>query len=74
MHRQEAARRLVDVHNAVCAHCVCAHQPAQLDEQPVRVGLFQNSAVELFHALGGLLEAQAHATQELLYPVEKAQK
>ena len=30
-------------------------------------------AVELFHALGGLLVAQAHATQELLQPVEKVQ-
>ena len=74
MHRQGAARRLVDIHNAVCAHFVCAHQPAQLDERPVRVGLLQSSAVELFDALGGLLEAQAHATQELLHQVDKAQK
>ena len=35
---------------------VCAHQPAQLDEEAVRV--------ELFHALGRLLAARAHATQE----------
>ena len=46
-----------------------AHQPAQLDEEPVRVGVLL-----LFHAPGGLLEAQAHATQELLHPGEKAQK
>ena len=41
MHRQEAARGLVDVHDAVCADCVRVHEPAQLDEQPVRVGLLQ---------------------------------
>ena len=52
---------LVDVHDAVHADCVCAHQPAQLDEQPVRVGVRLLRAVELFHALGGLLVAQAHA-------------
>ena len=61
MHRQEAAGGLVDVHDAVCADCVCAHQPAQLDEQPVRVGVRLLRTVELFHALGGLLVAQAHA-------------
>ena len=61
MHRQEAAGGLVDVHDAVCADCVCAHQPAKLDEQPVRVGVRLLRAVELFHALGGLLVAQAHA-------------
>ena len=31
------------------------------DEQPVRVGLLLLRAVELLQALGGLLEAQAHA-------------
>ena len=41
---------------------------AQLDEEPVRVGVRLLRAVELFHALGGLLEAQAHATQELSDP------
>ena len=60
MHRQEAAGGLVDVHDAVCADCVCAHQPAQLDEQPVRVGVRLLRAVELFPALGGLLVDQAH--------------
>ena len=74
MHRQEAAGRLVDVHDAVCADSVLVHQPAELDEEPVRVGVLLLRAVELFHALGGLLEAQAHATQELLHPSEKAQK
>ena len=74
MHRQEAAGRLVDVHDAVCADRVLVHQPAQLDEQPVRVGVLLLRAVELFHALGRLLDAQAHATQELLQPGEKAQK
>ena len=54
MHRQEAARRLVDVHDAVCADSVLVHEPAQLDEEPVRVGLLQSRAVELFQALGGL--------------------
>ena len=39
MHWEEAARRLVDVHDAVCPDCVLVHQPAQLDEQPERVGL-----------------------------------
>ena len=73
MHRQEAAGRLVDVHDAVCAGSVLVHEPAELDEEPVRVGVLLR-AVDLFHALGGLLEAQAHATQELLHPGEKAQK
>ena len=68
MHQQEAARRLVNVHDAVCADNVLVHEPAQLDEQPVRVGLLQSRAVELLQALGGLLEAQAHAVQELSDP------
>ena len=50
-------RRLVDVHDAVCADCVLIHEPAQLDEQPVRVGVLLLRAEELFHALGGLLVA-----------------
>ena len=62
MHRQEAARGLVDVHDAVCANSVLVHQPA------VRVGVLLLRAVELFHALGGLCVAQPHATQELLDP------
>ena len=66
---QEAAGRLVDVHDAVCADCVLVHEPTQLDEQPVRVGLLQSRAVDLLQALGGLLEAQAHATQELPVPL-----
>ena len=37
---------------------------AQLDEQSVRVGVLLLRAVELFHALGGLLVAQAHAVEE----------
>ena len=58
MHR---AGGLVDVHDAACAH-----QPAQLEKQPVRVGVLLLRAVELFHALGGLLAAQVRATQESL--------
>ena len=61
IHQQEAARGLVDVHNAVCADSVLVHEPAELDEEPVRVGLLQSRAVELLQALGGLLEAQVHA-------------
>ena len=41
MHGEEAAGRLVDVHDAVCADCVLVHEPAQLDE---RVGLLQSRA------------------------------
>ena len=37
MRTQEAVERLIDVHDAVCADSVCAHQPAQLDERPVRI-------------------------------------
>ena len=65
MHRQEAARGLVDVHDAVCADCVLVHKPTQLDEQPVRVGVLLLRTEGLFQALGGLLAAQAHAMQEL---------
>ena len=68
MHREEAARGLVDVHDAVCADSVLVHEPAELDEEPVRVGLLQSRAVELLQALGGLFEAQAHATKEILHP------
>ena len=64
----------MDVHDAVCAGSVLVHEPAELCEEPVRVGLLQSRAVELIQALGGLLVAQAHATQELLHPVEKVQK
>ena len=55
----------MDVHDAVCADSVLIHQPAQL----VRVGVLLLEAVELFHALGGLLVAQAHAVQELSDPL-----
>ena len=69
MHREEAARGLVDVHDAVCADSVLLHEPAELDEEAVRVGLLLSRAVELLQAVGGLLEAQAHATQEPPYPL-----
>ena len=72
LNRQEPAGRLVHVHDAVCAGRVLVHEPAELDEQPVSVGVLLLRAVELFHALGGLLEAQAHTTQELRHPGEKA--
>ena len=65
MHRQEAAGGLVDVHDAVCADAAGAHQPAQLDEEPVRVGVLLSRVVEPFHALGGFLATKAHAVQEL---------
>ena len=68
MHREETARGLVDVHDAVCADSMLVHEPAQLDEEMVRVGLLKSRAVELLQALGGLLEAQAHATQKSLDP------
>ena len=45
----------LDVHDAVCVESVLIHQPAQLVEQPVRVGVLLLRAVELFQALGGLL-------------------
>ena len=59
MHWQEATAGLVDVHEAVCADAIGPHQPAQLDDQPVRVGALLLRSVELFHALGGLLAAQS---------------
>ena len=68
MHREEAARRLVNVDDAVCADSVLVHEPAELDEEAMRVGLLQSRAVELLQALGGLLEAQVHAMQELSDP------
>ena len=68
MHRQKAARGLVNVDDAVCADSVLVHEPAELDEEAMRVGLLQSRAVKLHQALGGLLEAQAHATQESLHP------
>ena len=66
--REEPATRLVDVHDVVSADSVLVHHPAQLDEEPVRVGVLLLRAVELFQALGGLLAAQAHAMQELSDP------
>ena len=64
MHRQEAARGLVNVDDAVCADGVLVHEPAQLDEEAVRVGVLLLRAVESLQAAGGLLVAQAHASQE----------
>ena len=61
MHRPEAARGLVDVHDSVCGDSVLIHQPAQLDEQLMRVGVLLLRAAEIFHALGGRIVAQAHA-------------
>ena len=52
---------------AVVADSVLLHEPAQLDEQSMRVGVLMFRAVELCQALGGLLVAHAHATQEFLY-------
>ena len=69
MHREEASRGLVNVHDAVCADSVLVHEPAELDEEPVRVGLLQSRAVELLQALGGLFEAQVHAMQESSHPL-----
>ena len=43
------------------ADAKCAHEPAQLDGEPVRVGVLLLNAVELFRALGG-------PTKELLHP------
>ena len=40
----------------------------QLEEEAMRVGVLLLRAVELLQALGGLLEAQVHATQELSDP------
>ena len=60
--------RLVNGHDAKCADSVLVHQPAQLDGEPVRVVVLLVRAEELFHALGGLLAAQAHAMHELLDP------
>ena len=51
----------------VVADSVLLHEPAQLDEQSMRVGVLMFRAVELCQALGGLLAAQAYATQEFLY-------
>ena len=69
VHRQEAARGLVDVDDTVCADSVLLHESAKLDEGAVRVGLLQSRAVELLQALGRFLEAQAHAMQELSDPL-----
>ena len=69
MHQEEAARSLVDVDDAVCADCVLVHEPAELDEEAVRVGVLLLRAVELLQALGGLLVAQAHSMQELSDPL-----
>ena len=55
-------------YHVVCADAIGAHQPAQLDEEPVRVGVLLLRAVELFQALGGLLVDQVHAEQELSDP------
>ena len=68
VHREKAARGLVDVDDAVCADSVLVHQPAELDEHSMRVGVLLLRAVELLEALGGPLEAQAHAMQEPPYP------
>ena len=65
---QEAAGRLVDVHDAVCADSVLVHEPAQFDEEPVRVAVLLLRAVDLFHALGGLLAAQVHPTKQPTAP------
>ena len=51
----------------VVADSVLLHEPAQLDEQSVRVGVLMFRSVELCQALGGLLVAQEYATQEFLY-------
>ena len=55
---QELAGGLVDVRDAVCADSVLVHQPAQLDEEPVRVCVLLLRAMEFFHALGDFLVPQ----------------
>ena len=62
MQRQEAAGRLVDVHDAVCADSVLAvSQHSLMNSRCV--------SVELFHAVGGLLAAQVHAVYKLSDPL-----
>ena len=56
MHREKAARGLVDVHDAVCADSVLVHEPAELDEEAMRVGVLLLMALELLQALGKLLK------------------
>ena len=51
-HREEAARRLVNVDDAVCADCVRVHEPAELGEEAMCVGVLLLRAVELLQALG----------------------
>ena len=72
MHRQEAAGQVSSMfttRSVLTPHG--AHEPAQLDEQPVRVGVLLLRTVELFHALGGLLVAQMHATPWLSGPTTR---
>ena len=38
MHREKAARSLVNVDDAVCVDSVLVHEPAELDEEAMRVG------------------------------------
>ena len=56
IHQEEAARGLADVHDAVCADSVLVHEPAQLDEEPVRVGLLQTGLWSSFKHLAGFLK------------------
>ena len=66
MHWQEDVSSMFTARSAL-------NQPAQLDEEPVRVGVLLLRAAELFRALGGLLVAQVHATQESLHASTSSQ-
>ena len=70
MHQQEAAGGLVDVNDAVCADCVLVHEPTQLNEQPVRVGVLLLTVVELFQALGGFLQLKRTPCKSCLTQVK----
>ena len=67
MHQQEAAGRLVDVHDSVCADSVLVHQPAKLDEDPVRWRAAARGC-EALSRTWGFHVAQVHTTQESLDP------
>ena len=63
MHWEEAARGLVNVDYAVCADSMHSLMKSRCVLASCKAGLWSS-----FEALGGLLEAQAHATHESLHP------
>ena len=73
LHRHDTAQGLVYVDHAVCADSVLVHEPAQVDEQPMRVGLLVSGAVHghPMHEIPDPAQAGRNVEAQIVEPYER---